>query len=258
MLRRWIRAASACVGIRLPFKGVICVHGTQSVTIDREGRAEIRFKKLLVFVEKPSVGDLRDVYAVGTGRGTSAIIYMSPDSIEISREEPEPGRQEITWMPRDPVILNALYEHQNGWQPSVSFDDPAVCVEYDCNMPTGVFTIEVASATQFDAAVLFKRPRWPLRLTPRQIVRAALQQLKEPGVAPQISHDGACVVGEMQAPRIGGRYLLVAFRQCGVADCEQWLMQTSVLGRCHRTISGWAHALGVGALEPHTQQTSKR
>jgi hypothetical protein len=252
MLRRWIRCASARIGIRLPFKGVICVHGTQSVSLDREGRAEIKFRKLLVFLERPSPGDLRDVYALGTRRGTSAIIYMSPDAIEVSREEPEPGRKEITWLPRDAVILNALYEHQNGWRPSVVFDDPAVCVEYDCNMPTGIFTIELASSTQFDAAVLFKRPRWPLRLTERHIVRAALQRLKTPGPMPQISPDGACVIGEVQAPKIGDRYFLVAFRRCGVADCEQWLMQTSLLGRCQRTISGWAHAVGAGALEPHT------
>jgi hypothetical protein len=244
MLRRWIRRASARAGIRLPFKGVICVHGTQSVTIDHEGRAEIKFKKLLVFLEAPAPGDLRDVYALGTGRGASATVYTSPDAVEISREEHEPGRLEISWVPRDPIILNALYEHQNGWRPSVVFDDPAVCVEYDCNMPTGIFTIEIASSTQFDAAVLFKPPRWPLRLTERHVVRAALQQLKAPGPTPQVSQDGAYVIGEVQAPRIGDRYLLVAFRHCGVADCEQWLMQTSLLGRCQRTISGWAHAFG--------------
>jgi hypothetical protein len=244
MLRRWIRAASARAGIRLPFKGVICVHGTQSVTIDREGRAEIKFKKLLVFLEPPAAGDLRDVYALGTGRGASSVIYMSPDAVEISREEPEPGRQEISWAPRDPIILNALYEHQNGWRPSVVFDNPAVCVEYDCNMPTGIFTIEIAASTQFDAAVLFKRPRWPLRLTERHIVRAALQQLKAAGPMPHISEDGACVIGEVQAPRIGERYFLVAFRRCAVADCEQWLMETSLFGRWQKTISGWAHAFG--------------
>ena len=53
MLRRWIRAASARVGIRLPFTGVICVHGMQSVSIDREGRAEINFRRSLVFLEPP-------------------------------------------------------------------------------------------------------------------------------------------------------------------------------------------------------------
>ena len=243
MFRRWIRAAGARVGIRLPFKGVICVQGTQSVSIDREGRAEINFKRLLVFLERPEAGDLRDVYALGTGSGTSAVIYESPDSLETAREEPQRGRLEISWMPRDPVILNALYKHQNGWRPSVTFDDPAVCVEYDCNLPTGIFTIELASSSQFDAAVLFKRPRWPLRLTERHLVRAALERLKTPGPLPRMLQDGLSVVGEILEPRVGDRYFLVAFRRCGVADCEQWLMQTSIFGRCQQAVSGWAHSL---------------
>jgi hypothetical protein len=226
----------------MPFKGAICVHGTQSVSIDPQGRAEIKFRKLLVFLEQPQGGDLRDVYAVGSGNTTSATIFESPDAVEVFREEPAPGTLEIVWLPGQPVILNALYEHQHGWQPSAIFDDPAVCIEYDCNMPTGIFTIELASATHFDAAVLFKRPRWPRRLTGRHIVSAALQQLKMPGPAPQISPDGAMVVGEVHAPRVGDRYLLVAFRRCGVADCDEWLKRSSI-GRWQQTVSDWAHAL---------------
>ena len=217
MLRRWIRTASARVGIRLPFRDAICVQGTQSVSIDREGRAEINFKKLLVFLEWPQPGDLRDVYTLGTGDGSSAIIFVSPDAVETGREERERGRLEVSWLPRDPVLLYALYEHQNGWRPTATYDDPAVCIEYDCNMPTGIFTIELASPSLFDAAVLFKRPRWPLRLTGRHIVRAALDQLKTPGLTPEISQDGACVVGEIREPRVGDRYFLVAFRRCGTS-----------------------------------------
>jgi hypothetical protein len=243
MLRRWIRAAGARIGIRLPFKGVICVQGTQSVSIDREGRAEITFKKVLVFLERPEPGDLRDVYALGTGTASAATIYTSPDALETAREEPESGRLEISWLPREPILLNALYEHQNGWRPSVTFDDPAVCVEYECNMPTGIFTIELASPAQFDAAVLFKRPRWPRRLTERHLIRAALQRLKSPGLTPRMEQDGMCIVGEIPEPRVGARYFLVAFRRCGVADCEQWLTQTSMVGRCHRAVAGWAHSL---------------
>src|SRR5262245_32485791 len=244
MARRWIRAASARVGIRLPFTSAICVQGTQSVSLDSQGHAEIKFRKVLVFLESPEAGDLRDTYTVGNGNATSATIFVSPDAVEVFREEPTPGRLDIVWLPGGPVILNALYEHQHGWQPSETFDDPAVCIEYDCNMPTGIFTIELATATHFEAAVLFKRPRWPRRLTGRHIVSAALQQLKVPGPAPQISADGATVVGEVQAPRVGDRYLLVAFRRCGVADCEEWLKRSSVVRRFQQTVSDWAHAVG--------------
>jgi hypothetical protein len=242
MVRRWIRAATARVGIRLPFKGVICVHGTQSVSLDSQGHAEITFRKVLVFLETPEAGDLRDVYALGSDTATSATIFVSQDAVEVFREESAPGMLEIAWLPREPVGLNTLYEHQHGWQPSATFDDPAVCIEYDCNMPTGTLTIELASAMQFEAAVLFKRPRWPRRLTGRHIVSAALQQLKMPGPAPQISADGAMMVGEIHAPRVGDRYLLVAFRRRGVADCEKWLKRSSIGRRWQQTVSDWAHA----------------
>ena len=244
MFRQWIRAATARIGIRLPFTGVICVHGTESVSIDADGHPEIKFRKLLVFLEQPSAGDLRDVYALGASQPTSGIIYMSPDAVEISREESEPGRQVISWLPRDPIVVNALYEHQYGWRPSAKFDDTAVCVEYDCNMRTGLFTIELASPRKFDAAVLFERPRWPLRLTERHIVRAALQRLKAPEPAPRISNEGTRIIGEVEAPRVGGRYLLVAFRPCGIADCEEWLTRTSLIHRWQRAVSDWVADFG--------------
>ena len=243
MLRRWIRAASARVGIRLPFTGVICVQGTQSVTLDSEGRADITFRKLLVFLEQPAAGDLHDVYTLGTSDGASAVIYASLDAREISRTEREPGRHDVCWLPREPIVLNALYEHQHGWRPSAAFADPAVCVEYDCNMKTGIFTIELESSGAFDAAVLFERPRWSLRFDERRMIRTALERLKTPGGEPQITKDGTCVIADVQAPRLGGRYLLVAFRRCGVADCEQWLVRTSLLYRWQRTVAAWAQAI---------------
>jgi hypothetical protein len=111
-------------------------------------------------------------------------------------------------------------------------------------MPTGVFTIELASATRFDVAVLFKRPRWPRRLTGRAIITTALQQLKMQGSMPEISSDGGTVVAELQAPQVGQRYFLVAFRRCGVADCEEWLLRTSTIRRWQRSVAGWAEAFG--------------
>ena len=243
MLRRWIRGASARIGIPLPFPGVICVHGRQAVSLDGEGRADIRFTKWLVFLEQPAPGDLHDVYSLGTGGPTSALIYTSPDAREISREETNRGRQMVCWFPREPVVLNALYEHQYGWQPSTTFTDSAVCIEYDCSIKTGVFTIELDAPTKFDTAVLFERPRWPLRLTERHIIRTALRRLHDADAASSVSVEGSRVVSELRGPRTGKRYVLVAFRTFGVADCEQWLMRTSRLHRWQRAVSGWSEAL---------------
>src|SRR3954463_8859381 len=134
MFRRWIRAASARVGIRIRFDGVICVHGTQSVSIDADGHPEINFRKLLVFLEAPSPGDLTDVYALGTPGPTSATIYMSPDAVEVSRGGAQPGPQALSWLPRKPNVRNSLYEHQYGWRPSATLDEAAICVEDECNM----------------------------------------------------------------------------------------------------------------------------
>jgi hypothetical protein len=183
------------------------------------------------------------VYTLGTGTSTSALIYASPDAVEISREESSGGRQEIVWLPRERVILNTLYEHQNGWRPSGTFDDPAVCVEYDCNMPTGIFTIELASATRFDVAVLFKRPRWPRRLTGRAIITTCPAAAEDAGLDAGNQLRWRTVVAELQAPQVGQRYFLVAFRRCGVADCEEWLLRTSTIRRWHRSVAGWGRSI---------------
>ena len=244
-MRQWLRAASARVGIRLRFTGVICVAGTRSICIDREARAHITTRRSLVFLEPPDAGDLLDTYALGTAQPTSAVIEMSPDAIELSREQTEAGRVTISWLPRNPITLYSLYDHQDGWAPSAAFNGTTVCVEYECDMGTGTFTIDLVAPTFFDAAVLFPRPRWPRRLSERRLVRTALQQLKTPASLPRISDDGLRVTCDVRSPRIGERYLLVAFRKCGIADCEEWLKQTSFVGRIERALTGWAHALEI-------------
>jgi hypothetical protein len=241
MLRQWLRAAGERVGIRVWFTGVICVNGTQSVSIDSRGIAQITTRRSLVFLEPPIEGDLRDTYAIGTG---GAVIDTSPDAIELSREETEPGRLAVSWLPREPVTRYALYEHQNGWSPAAAFDASTVCVEYECDMRTGSFSIELVGPTPFDTAVLFKRPHWPHRLSERHFVRAALKRLKARDSLPRITDDGTRIRGEVRGPRVGERYLMVAFRRGGVADCEEWLQQTSLIGRVERVLSSWTHALG--------------
>ena len=243
MVWRWLRAAMERVGIYLPFAGVICVDGKQTISIDEEWRASITTKRRLVFIEPPSAGDLRDTYGLGFGRPTSSVIYSSPDAVELGREERTPGSVTLYWWPRDPVDLYTLYEHENGWRPTTTFNGSALCVEYRCDMRTGAFTIECVAPTPFETAVVFKRPRWPRQLTARSVIDCALKRLQTTVDAPRILDDGKRIECDIRGSSVGQRYIFVAFRKYGVADCEQWLQDTSMLGRARRTVDGWTQAL---------------
>ena len=91
-LRRWFRTTLERIGIHLPFAGVICVEGTQTISIDEEWRASITTRRRLVFTEPPASGDLCDTYALGLARPIGSVFYSSPDAVELGREERVPGR----------------------------------------------------------------------------------------------------------------------------------------------------------------------
>jgi hypothetical protein len=243
MVWRWLRISLERIGIDLPFPGVICVEGTQTISIDEEWRASITTRQKLVFTKQPSAGDVRDRYELGLGRSISSVIYSSPDSVELGREERAPGILTLYWWPKDPIALYTLYEHESGWKPSATFNAAALCFEYTCDMRTGVFGFECAAPTPFEAAVVFKRPRWPRRLTERAVIARALTRLTGDQSRPRILDDGRRVACDIRGAKVGERYIFVAFRTCGVADCERWLQETSMLGRAQRLLDGWAHAL---------------
>ena len=243
MLRRWLRTSLERIGIDLPFPGVICVEGTRTISIDEEWRLSITTRRKLVFTEPPEAGDLRDTHELGLGRPVSSVVYSSPDAVELGREERDAGKLTLYWWPRDPIPLYTLYEHESGWSPSPTFDAPALCLEYACDMRTGVFNFECLAPVSFEAAVVFTRPRWLRRLTERAAIERALKRLSAVDNTMRILEDGRRVACEIRAPRVGERYVFVAFRKCGVADCERWLRETSMFGRAQRVIDGWAHAL---------------
>lgn len=243
MVWRWLRASLQRIGINLPFRGVICVEGTQTITIDQEWRASITTRRKLVFVESPSAGDLYDSYGLGLRQPIDAVAYSSPDAVELRRDRTVPGRLTLYWWPQEPVALYTLYEHEAGWKPTATFDASALCVEYACDMRTGVFSIECVAPARLEGAVLFERPRRPWRLTERAIVQRALKTLTSGEALPRISEDGKRVTCDVRGPKAGQRYIFVAFRMCGVADSERWLHETSMLGRAQRLIDHWAHAI---------------
>ena len=248
MLYRWLRAVLDRIGIHLPFLGVICVEAIQTISIDEESRASISTRRKLVFIAPPSAGDLRDTYGLGYGRAPSSVIYSSTDAVELGREERPRGTLTLYWWPRDPIALYTLYEHESGWRPITTFDASAVCLEYICDMRTGVFSLECVGPAPFEAAVIFKRPRWPRRMTERAAIEHALKRLNLNAAEPhaQIMESGKGVTGDIRGASVGERYIFVAFRKHGVAECERWLKETSMLGRAQRAINDWAHALKGG------------
>ena len=239
MLHRWLRAILERVGVHLPFAGVICVEATQTISIDEEWRGSISTRRKLVFLETPTAGDLRDTYGVGLDRSLSAVIYSSSDALELGREEAA-GTLTLYWWPRDSIALYTLYEHESGWRPATTFDTSALCLEYACDMRTGVFNFECSGPASFEAAVVFKRPRWPRRLTERTAIEQALKRLDAAAHPARITDGGRHVTCDIRDAKVGERYLLVVFREHGVAECERWLKETSMFGRAQRAFNDWA------------------
>ena len=184
-----------------------------------------------------------DTYTLGIGRPSGSVFYSSPDAVELGREERVQGRLMLYWWPKDPAPLYTLYEHEHAWRSTRTFDAPALCVEHTCDMRTGVFSFECLGPAPFDAAVVFKRPRWPRRLSERATIQLALGQLRDGQALTRLLDDGRRVACEIREANVGDRYVVVAFRQCGVADCERWLQESSLLGRAQRMLDTWAHAL---------------
>jgi len=220
---RVARAIAGQLGLYLPFTGVICLDAMQTIAIQADGNAQVTVRQTLVFLEPPSAGDLRDTYGLGTAEPLSGIVYASPDGIELGREVTDDGRLRLYWVPRDPVSLYRPYSHQTGWMPSVSFNHWAVCLEYDCDVRTGSITIELVSPVAFEAGVILPRPIWPGRLTERQIIGRALRFLDGRRDQSHVTDEGRHLECTVEAPRVGDRFIFVAFREGGVAQWEEHL-----------------------------------
>jgi hypothetical protein len=243
----WIRAAGKRAGLRLPFTSVVCASGTKTITLDADGRVRIGITRTLVFLEPPDPEALCDTYSVSPGEQLEALTWGSSDALELSRVwRQKPPRVTVHWRPKEPITPYALYVHHNDWVPSASADSPALCLDYRCDMRTGVFVLELAGTTPFETVVAFRRPRWPRLSTDRQVVRHALDCLRAQANLARLAQDGTRAEVEIRNPQVGDRYLMVAFRRFGVVDMEEWLRQTSLMGRLRRRVGGWTTAVTSG------------
>ena len=135
--------------------------------------------------------------------------------------ESDPTTFVIDWMPKSLVTRYGLYEHEYSWFPAGSQLQPALFTEYHCDTRTGHFLCELITPQAFEAAVVFERPRWPLLNTERRVMRYALKQIEAGGGRPSICDNGQRIEWRIAEPKIGTRYMCVAFHQQRHAALER-------------------------------------
>jgi hypothetical protein len=236
MFRRLARKALLRLGIRMPFSDVICAEHIRSVCIDPEGRANVTVREKLIFLAQPEVGDLHDKCAVDSETTFDNFIVRSPDSAETGRRQAGRTAFVIGWHPRSRVTRYGVYEHEYSWFPAGSHLQPAVFTEFQCAMRTGDVLCEVITPQAFESAVVFERPRWPRLNTERRLVKYALKQLEAGAAGPAICDSGQRLEWRMAEPKIGTRYICVAFHQNGVLLWNDQLKKTSLAGQMRRLV----------------------
>jgi hypothetical protein len=240
MVKRLVRRALRRCGIRLPFTDFICAEHIKSVCIGPEGRAKVTVQEKLVFLEPPEIGDLQDTCTVDNETTFDNFIRHSPDSVEGGRRRIGATTFVMDWMPKSVVTRYGLYEHEYSWFPAGSQLQPAVLAEYRCDRRTGHFLCELITPQAFEAAVVFERPRWPLLNSERAVMRYALKQIDAGGGCPSILDNGQRIEWRIAEPKIGARYMCVAFHQNGLLLWNDTLEKNSLAGRVRRLVGRFA------------------
>lgn len=238
-MKRWFRRMLRRWGMDVPFPDVVCPHHVKTIRIGEDARIDVTVRRSLVFLDLPEPGDLRDAVAM-RGDGDT-LIHTSPDALELHRTS-TPNWTLVYWMPREPVVPYALYVHQHGWSAAATPVDAASFTEFRCDMRTGVVDVEIVTPGRFEAAVAFKRPRWRRLATERSLVKYALRQPEGEGNRPVIGENGTRLEWKLVGPRVGERYVCVAFRQHGVALWQRRLKEGSLMARARRLIRPLASA----------------
>jgi hypothetical protein len=230
-VRKWIRRTLRRSGIDLPFKDVICTEQLKTISVDAKWRATVTVQSTLAFLDIPEDGDLRDVLPIDSKKDFESAIHESPDAREIHRR-PSGASTVVYWRPRDGIIRYASYLHQQSWS-SPGWDGQAsLYTEFQCEMRTGIQTLEIVAPVVFETAVAFKRPRWPRLSTERRLVKYALAQLEAPRESrPVIRDNGLRVQWRVIGPKVGERYVCIVFSAGGVAQWQQRLKETSFAAR---------------------------
>ena len=232
MIERWLRRALRSCGLDLPFPHVICPEDVKTIAFGRDSGAKVTVQRTLVFLEAPEAGDLHDTILEPGGAGA---LYASPDALEISRK-PRGRTTLVSWRPRAAVTPFALYSHEFSWNASGSYGDPAVYAEVTCELRTGVLVLEMLTPGTFETAIVFKRPRWPRLSSDRSVIKYVMTQLDQKNERPVIADYGKRLQWRIMGPKVGDKYICVAFHQYGVAQAQGRLKETSFLGRLRHLV----------------------
>ena len=238
-MKRWFRRLLRRCGIDVPFSDVVCPHHIKAIRGIEGGRIEVIDRRSLVFLDLPEPGELKD-FAPISGDAESAP-YNSPDALELHRTSTQKGSL-ISWIPREPIVRYALYGHQHGWISPGGSGGAVLFMEYRCDMKTGVVDLELMAPERFEAAVVFKRPRWRRLSTESSLVKYALAQREAAGERPAILDDGARLQWKVVGPKIGERYVCAAFLEHGVEQWRKRLEAKSLVSRMRRLFRPLASA----------------
>ena len=236
MLKRLFTRPLQRIGLKRPFADVICAEHVKSIAIGGDGRAKITVQEKLVFLNPPEPGDLQDTCLVDQETTFENFIRHSPDSVEGGRRRVGTTAFIIDWMPKSAVTKYALYDHEYSWFPARSQLQPALYTEYVCNARTGHFLCEFITPQAFETAVVFERPRWTPLNTEWRIMRYALKQIDAGSAGPSICDNGQRIEWRIAEPKIGARYMCVAFHTNGLLLWNDNLEKTSFAGRVRRLL----------------------
>jgi hypothetical protein len=76
--------------------------------------------------------------------------------------------------------------------------------------------------------------------TERRVMQYALKQIEEGGVRPTLCDNGRRIEWRIAEPKIGGRYMCVAFHRNGMALWTDDLQRHSLAGRVRRLVGRFA------------------
>jgi len=230
-VKKWLRRTLRRYGIDLPFRDVICTEQLKTIRVDGKWQATVTIQSTLVFLDLPDEGDLRDMLPIDSKKDFESVVHESPDGRELARRQ-RGATTILYWWPREAIVRYASYVHQHSWSSPGWEGQASLYTEFQCEMRTGIQTLEIVAPVMFETAVAFKRPRWPNLATERRLVKYALAQVESPsGSRPLIRDNGQRVQWKIVGPKVGQRYIVIVFSAGGVAQWQKRLKETSIAGR---------------------------
>lgn len=228
-LRRMLRSR----GVNILFKDVICPLHTKTIWLRTDGQVETTIERTLVFLKAPYPGAVRDV--VPRQANSDAVRYESPDARGLERRS-SGNAAFVYWTPRAAVVPYAMYPHLLRWAQPGPTREPAIYTDIQCEAKTGILGVEMVTPAMFEAAVVFKAPRWRRLATEHSLMKHALKQLESGGEKPAIVEKGSRLQWTVAGPQINERYVCVAFHEGGVALWQKRLAAGSLTARMRRLI----------------------